>query len=76
LHRLSNRADVGAYFIWSPAAGSENDLYAQGPVNRWHLRILDVNGNRIIIVVNDFAATPPADQAAAQAIVDSIQITP
>lgn len=57
-------------------SGRDDDLYAQGPGSRWHLRILDVEGNRIIIVVGDYSATPTADQPAAQAIVDSIQIRP
>lgn len=69
-------ATTGAYFVWGTAEADGSDLYAQGPGNRWHLSILDVAGTRIVIVVTDYAATPDADRAAAQAIVDSIVITP
>ena len=64
----------GAYFPWG--AQGENILYAQGPGNRWDLRILDVNGSRVVIVVDDYAETPAGDQAAARAIVDSVQFSP
>lgn len=60
----------GGFFIW------EGSIYAQGPGNVWHLWILDVEGSRIVIFIQDFAGTPDADQAEAQAIVDSLQIQP
>jgi hypothetical protein len=62
--------DNGEFFPW---AGS---IYAQGPDHRWHLWILDVEGERVIIVSTDFAGTSAQDQAEQQAIVDSIQIEP
>ena len=49
-------------------------LHAQDRGNRWHLKIIDVDGARIIVAVIDYAGTPAEDQAAAQAIVDSIRI--
>ena len=51
-------------------------LYVQGPGNRWRVSILDVAGSRVIVIVADYAGTPPQDAAAAQAIVDSIRFTP
>ena len=66
----------GSYFVWSTAEASGNDLFAQGPAQRWHLWILDVAGKRVIVVIDDFAATSAQDRAAAQAIVDSIVIEP
>jgi hypothetical protein len=69
-------SDSGAYLVWSPPSGTENDLYAQGPGTRWQLRIVDVDGARIIILIDDYAGTPEADRAAAKAIVDSIQFLP
>ncbi len=68
-------AGTSRYFAFGPDFDG-SDLYAQGPSNRWHLRILDVAGTRVLIVVADCAGTPAQHQAAAQAIVDSVSITP
>lgn len=62
--------DRGEFTPWS------GSIYAQGADNRWRLWILDVEGDRLIIVATDFAATSAADRAEQQAIVDSIQIQP
>jgi hypothetical protein len=62
--------DNGEFYFW------EGGVYAQGPENRWHLWILDVEGQRIVILAQDFAATSAQDQAELQAIVDSIEIEP
>jgi hypothetical protein len=51
-------------------------IYAQGPAQRWHLWILDVDGIRVVVHADDYAATSPEHQAELQAIVDSIQIEP
>jgi hypothetical protein len=51
-------------------------LYAQGPSNRWHVYAVDVVGTRVVVVVDDYAATPAADQAAAQSILESLAIVP
>jgi hypothetical protein len=59
-----------AYFPWEPG------LYAQGPSNRWHLWILDVDGIRVVVMTTDFAGTSAQHQAELQAMVDSIQIQP
>jgi hypothetical protein len=59
----------GAFYPW---AGS---IYAQGPDNLWHVWILDVQGERQIVISNYFASTSSDDQAEMQAIVDSIQFT-
>lgn len=63
----------GVYFVFS---GQESGLFAQGRGNRWQVNVLDVAGKRTILVVNDYAGTPPADRATAQAIVDSMKINP
>jgi hypothetical protein len=60
--------DNGGYFAW------EGGPYAQGPGNRWHLWILDVDGVRVVILANHYAGTSPQDQAELQGIVDSMQI--
>jgi len=51
-------------------------IYAQGPAQRWHLWILDVDGIRVVIHADDYAETSPEHQAELQAILDSIQIEP
>ena len=51
-------------------------IYAQGPAQRWHLWILDVDGIRVVVHADDYAETSPERQAELQAIVASIQIEP
>jgi hypothetical protein len=63
----------GHYIVFS---GLDGGLYAQGPGNRWHMHILDIDGTRLIIVTLSYEGTPQADLDAAQAIVDSMQFTP
>ena len=66
----SASCDYGDFFIW------EGSAYAQGPGNRWHLWILDVEGTPIVVFTADFEGTPAEDQAELLAIVDSIRIAP
>jgi hypothetical protein len=61
---------AGGFFIW------DGSMYAQGPGNRWHLWILDVDGVRVVIMTEDFAATSADDKAELQGIVESIRIDP
>lgn len=67
-------ADITAcptsYWPWEPG------LYAQGPSQRWHLWILDVAGQRVVVQSTDYAGTSPERRAELQAIVDSLQIRP
>lgn len=67
---------AGAYLVWGTADTGGNDLYLQGPGQRWQLWILDITGQRVVIVVDDYANTSEQDRAAALAIVSSVQITP
>jgi hypothetical protein len=60
----------GSYFVFPKG------FYAQGPNSRWHLDIVDVDGTRLIIMDSIGEGTPQADIAAAQAIVESFDITP
>jgi hypothetical protein len=41
---------TGSYYLFS---GLEGGLYAQGAGNRWEVSVLDIEGTRIILVVND-----------------------
>lgn len=59
-----------SFFPW------EGSTYAQGPSDRWHIWILDVEGVRVVVLARDFAATPAEDRAELQAIMDSLQIMP
>ncbi len=66
-------ADISAcdvYRPWDPW------LYAQGPGQRWHLWILDVDGVRVIVQGTDYAETSAQHRAELQAIVDSVRIEP
>jgi len=67
--------DHGNAWLWGTPAG-EAGIYVQGAGNRWHLRIVDVAGRRLIIAIDDYEATPADAQAQAQSIVDSIRFDP
>ena len=60
--------DNGEFYPW---VGS---IYAQGPDNRWDVWILDVEGERIVVLGTYFPGTPAEDRAEQQAIIDSIVI--
>jgi hypothetical protein len=63
----------GLYYVFS---GEGAGWYSQGPDSRWQLFIVDVDGTRLIAMISYFEGTPQADVAAAQAIVESFEITP
>ena len=67
-------ADLSAcptsFFPW------ESSLYVQGASQRWHLRIIDVDGTRVVIQTNDYPETSAEHRAELEAIVASIQINP
>jgi hypothetical protein len=54
----------------------ESGFWAQGPDSRWRLFILDVGGTRLITMISSFGSIPQAELDAAQAIVESFEITP
>ena len=60
----------GQYWIWDPGP------YAQGPGNRWNVSILDVAGNRVVILAQDFPGTPAAVQGEFRDIIASITFKP
>jgi hypothetical protein len=60
----------GTYRPWEPG------LYAQGLGQRWHLWILDVDGQRVVVQSTDYAGTSAEHRAELQAIVDSVVIEP
>jgi hypothetical protein len=53
----------------------DSHIYAQGPGQRWHMWVLDVNGVRVVVESNDFPGTSPQRLAEMQSIVDSLVIT-
>jgi hypothetical protein len=65
--------DQGNPALWN---GKGFDIYPQGVNNRWALTILDVQGDRVIILASDFANSEPQRQTELRAIADSIQIAP
>jgi hypothetical protein len=68
------RACQGNYVLFAEPDGS--GFYAQGPSNRLRVWILDVTGRPVIFWIQSFPGTAPADLTEAQAIMDSITITP
>ena len=63
--------DDEVFRLWT-----DGGVYAQGPANRWQANILDVDGTRLVVVVQDFPGTLPEDRAELDAIVDSLVINP
>ena len=57
-----------AFWPWEPG------IYQQGPSERRHLWILDVDGVRVVVESHDYATTSAQRRTELQAIVDSIQI--
>ena len=64
---------AGTAYVFS---NSEAGIYAQGPANRWHLSILDVDGNRLIAAVLSFEGTPQAELDLARNVIETLEITP
>jgi hypothetical protein len=58
------------YRPWQP------NIYAQGPGHLWHLRVIDVDGDRVVIQSMDYAGTDAQRRSELEAMVDSIQIEP
>ena len=48
----------------------------RGPTTIWDVWILDVDGDRVVVLATYFPGTSADDQAEQQAIVDSIVIEP
>jgi len=61
--------DFGHAFVFSGPG-----LYAQGPANRWHLYVLDVDGTRLIAVVLSYAKTPNTDLDLARNVIETLKI--
>jgi hypothetical protein len=68
--------DDDVFRLWSTTAHGATPIYVQGPANRWQTNILDVDGTRLVIVVQDFPGTLPADRAELDAIIESLVIQP
>jgi hypothetical protein len=61
--------DSGHAFVFSGPG-----LYVQGPANRWHLYILDVEGSRLISVILSYPKTPQSDLDLARSVIDTMDI--
>jgi hypothetical protein len=66
-------APDGNYRIWELPLGATNDM---SPGERDRIWILDVNGQRLVIVAPETPGLTAADKAEVQAVLDSIQIAP
>jgi hypothetical protein len=65
--------DIDACEVWRPFDGH---IYAQGPSQRWHMWVVDVEGDRVLVETNDYAGTPAIRLAEMQTMIDSLEITP
>jgi hypothetical protein len=65
--------DISACAYYKPLDGHH---YAQGPGQRWHMWVLDVDGVRVLVETNDFAETSAQRLAEEQAMIDSLEINP
>jgi hypothetical protein len=70
LHVPADISMCEVYRPWDPG------IFAQGPGNRWHLWILDVDGLRLVVQSGDYPGTSAKHRSELQAIVDSITIEP
>ena len=61
---------ANAYRLWDPG------IYAQGPNQRWHLWILNVEGTRVVVQTMDYPTTPAGVRAQLEAMVNSLAISP
>jgi hypothetical protein len=68
--------DDGVMRLWNTHDAGEDDLYVQGPANRWQANILDVEGKRVVVVAHDFPGTKAADRARLDAVLASMVIEP
>jgi hypothetical protein len=67
--------DISACAYYSPI-DLQMHIYAQGPGQRWHMWVLDVDGVRVLVETNDFAGTSAQWLAEEQAMIDSLEINP
>ena len=69
---LEGPADLSGCFEWRPW---DPGFYAQGPSNVWEVWVLDVEGHRVLIVIQYFPGTPPRTIAQLRRMVKSIRFT-
>ncbi|MBM0126752.1 hypothetical protein [Pimelobacter simplex] len=70
---LEAPADLSACEEWRPW---DPGFYAQGPGNIWEVWVLDVEGHRVLIVIDYFPGTPTGTVRQLRQMVTSIRFTP
>ena len=70
---LTGPSDISACDNWRPW---EPGIYVQGPDNIWRVWAIDVDGLRVILLTEEFAATPAEVKSELAQIVDSIRFVP
>jgi hypothetical protein len=63
-----NNPACPSYRPWEPG------IYANGPSQRWHLWVIDVDGVRVVVHSMDYAGTSAAHRAELQVMMDSLKI--
>lgn len=69
---LRGPADLSDCFEWRPW---DPGFFAQGPSNIWEVWVLDVDGQRVLIVAHYFPGTPATTIAQLRQMVKSIRFT-
>lgn len=70
---LNAPADLSGCEEWRPW---DPGFYAQGPRNHWDVWIVDVKGDRVLIVTQYFPETPEDTKTELRAMAESIRFTP
>ena len=59
---------------WYPFATDAQVIRPQGPGNIWNMRLLDVAGERLVVMEEYFDGTPAAAKTASQAVLDTLRL--
>lgn len=70
---LDAPADLSGCEEWRPW---DPGFYAQGPRNHWDVWVVDVNGDRVLIVTQYFPETPAEIKTELRAMAESLRFTP
>ena len=70
--QMPAEAPCSEYYVFAEPQG----FYSQGASNRWRVWVVDADGETAVVVLSDFPGTSVADHAAAQAVIDSVRISP
>jgi hypothetical protein len=70
---LTAPADLSGCDNWRPW---DPGFYAQGPDNHWDVWVMDVDGFRVLVVAQQFPATPADTKAQVREMAESVRFDP